>query len=91
MMFWYGGSWSFWQVVLMWVLMIGFWALVVWAVYAVVTGLARRSERGATADGPYQILDARLARGEIDAEQYRRLRDLLASPTGAAQQDRDAV
>jgi len=43
-----------------------------------------RVQRG----GQNQILDERLARGEIDAEEYRRLRDLIGSdrsenPSGA--------
>ena len=91
MMFWYGGAWPFWQIVLMWVLMVGFWALVVWAVYAVVTSITRRPDRGVTSDSAGHILDALLARGEIDAEEYRRLRDLLASRPGSGPNDRSAV
>lgn len=80
MMFWYGGGWAFWQIALMVVGMIAFWALLIWAVYALVVGSTRWTGRGG--GGPRQLLDERLARGEIDAEEYRRLRDLLA--TGAS-------
>lgn len=38
MMFWYGSTWSWWEVTLMWLGMIAFWALVVWAIYAFVSG-----------------------------------------------------
>jgi putative membrane protein len=87
MMFWYGGGWAWWQAGLMWLAMIAFWALLVWAVYALVTGATRRpgesgpGEPGQPGDAR-SILDGRLARGEIDAEEYQRLRDLLDGGTG---------
>jgi putative membrane protein len=87
MMFWYGGGWEWWQAGLMWVGMIAFWGLLIWAVYALVTGANRR--RGPETPGEEQrggdaqrILDQRLARGEIDSDEYRRLRDALASGEG---------
>ena len=79
MMFWNGGGWPFWEVGLMWVGMIAFWALLIWAIYALVTNLTRKtpdSDRGGDAR---RILDQRLARGEIDAGEYQRLRDLITS------------
>ena len=84
MMFWNGGGWPFWEVAVMWVGMIAFWGLLIWAVYALVTSATRRpgpepgggEHRG---DDARRILDERLARGEIDADEYRRLRDVLAS------------
>jgi len=79
MMFWYGGHWAFWQVGLAWVGMLLFWALLIWAVYALITSATRRPPRRDDGDDPQRILDQRLARGEIDAEEYRRLRDLIAS------------
>jgi putative membrane protein len=82
MMFWYGGGWAWWQAGLMWLAMIAFWALLIWAIYALITGVTRRAaqqggseqDRGEAARA---ILDERLARGEIDAEEYRRLCDIL--------------
>jgi putative membrane protein len=87
MMFWYGSSWAWWQAGLMWLVMIAFWALIIWAVYALVTGATRRpGEPGPGAQGQpgdaHSILDQRLARGEIDAEEYQRLRDLLDGGAG---------
>jgi putative membrane protein len=86
MMFWYGGGWAWWQAGLMWVAMIAFWALLIWAVYALVAGNSRRpgepAGRGGQDGGAQRILDERIARGEIDAEEYRRLRDLIDSGTG---------
>src|SRR6266566_1639909 len=87
MMFWNGGGWPFWEVALMWVGMIAFWGLLIWAVYALITSATRRTgpePRGEEhrGDDARRILDERLARGEIDAEEYRRLRDVLASGEG---------
>jgi putative membrane protein len=84
MMFWYGAGWAWWQAGLMWVGMIAFWGLLIWAIYYLVTGATRRPGPG-TGDGEprggdaRRILDARLASGEIDADEYQRLRDVLAS------------
>jgi putative membrane protein len=81
MMFWYGGGWPFWEVALMWVGMIAFWGLLIWAVYALVVTATRKPDRGRDPQpgSAAAILDERLARGEIDAEEYRRLRDLIGS------------
>ena len=78
MMFWYGGHWAWWQGGLMWLGMIVFWGLLIWAAYALITNLTRKPG-GVSGDDPVRILDQRLARGEIDAEEYRRLRDLITS------------
>jgi putative membrane protein len=55
-------------------MMLAFWALVVIAVIAVIQmgRFSSRSEQGT----PEQLLDERLARGEIDIEEYARRRDL---------------
>jgi putative membrane protein len=88
MMFWYGNAgWAFWQVALMWVGMIAFWGLLIWAVYALITGASRRTSQGTGSgeyhgDGARRLLDERLARGEIDTDEYRHLRDVLASSEG---------
>jgi putative membrane protein len=84
MMFGYGAGWPFWEVAVMWVGMIAFWGLLIWAVYALVTSATRRPDPGTQSEerrggDARRILDERLARGEIDADEYRRLRDVLAS------------
>ncbi|HCU93400.1 MAG TPA: hypothetical protein DHU96_11975 [Actinobacteria bacterium] len=70
----------------MWVAMIAFWVFLIWAIYALVTSAMRRGgEPGHGGQQPAdarRILDERLARGEIDAEEYRRLRDVLDDGTG---------
>jgi putative membrane protein len=79
MMFWYGAHWVFWQAVLMWAGMLVFWGLLIWAVYALITTATRRPPGHDDGGEARRILDQRLARGKIDAEEYRRLRDLIAS------------
>jgi len=80
-MIWNNG-WAWWQGGLMWLAMIAFWALVAWLIYALVTSgrRTRQPERGEERRGgdARSILDERLARGEIDLEEYRRLRDAIA-------------
>jgi putative membrane protein len=77
MMFWYGGHWVFWQAALMWLVMVAFWGLMIWLVYTFVVAVIRDSRRQGPGDSAKAILDERLARGEIDAEEYRRLRDVM--------------
>ncbi len=83
-------GWAWWQAGLMWVGMIAFWGLLIWAIYYLVTGAIRRPGPGAGDGEPHggdarRILDARLARGEIDADEYQRLRDVLASGESRSQ------
>ncbi len=82
MMFEYGNNWSLWHVALMWVGMIAFWGLVIWGVYALVRSSKR--PRNDQLDGNRDrsgdlrhILDVRLANGEIDADEYHRVRGLI--------------
>ncbi len=78
MMFWYGGGWAFWEVAVMWIGMIAFWGLLIWAVYALVTK-ASKPGQSHSGDDPRRILDQRLARGEIDADEHQRLLDVINS------------
>lgn len=58
-----------------------FWFLVSVAVIVVLVALVLRSDRsGIRADGvrAKELLDERLARGEIDAQEYRERRALIA-------------
>jgi putative membrane protein len=59
----------------MWILWIALIGLVVWALYA-VTGRMRPPPDNRR-ETPLDVVKKRLARGEIDAEEYRRLRDEL--------------
>ncbi len=85
MMVWDSG-WAWWQAGLMWLAMIAFWALLIWLIYALVTGAigrGRQPERDEErrGDDARRILDERLARGDIDLEEYRRLRDVIEGRT----------
>ena len=59
----------------MWIFWIALVGLVVWALYA-ATGRMRLPPDDRV-ESPVDVLKKRLARGEIDAEEYRRLRDEL--------------
>lgn len=75
MMFWYGGNgWAWWEAGVMWLAMIAFWGVVIWLGYYLVTSLFRDGRRGGGNGTAGDILDERLAKGEIDVEEYRRLR-----------------
>jgi putative membrane protein len=56
-------------------MMVAFWSLVVFAIYALVRA-ARGESRSETTD---EILARRYARGEISREEYEESRRLLAS------------
>ena len=95
MMSWNSG-WAWWQAGLMWLAMIAFVALLIWLVYALVTGALGRTQQPTRGqeqrgDDARRILDERLARGEIDIEEHKRLRDVIAgrdqsrSGTGSGQ------
>jgi putative membrane protein len=79
MMWGYGGHWSSWQVILSWIGMIAFWAVLLWLVYFVVTRAIGRSDSATLQESARQILDARLARGEIDTDEYHRLRNAMTT------------
>jgi uncharacterized membrane protein len=98
MMFGYGGmgdGWPVWAVALMWIGMLAFLGVLIWVGYTLMTRQAqqRRGDQGAHerrggADAR-EVLDERLARGEIDAAEYQRLRGLIATgddqaPAGSA-------
>ena len=44
MMIWNSG-WAWWQASLMWLAMIAFWALLIWLIYALVTGVIGRGRQ----------------------------------------------
>ena len=84
MMFWYGEHWAWWQGGLMWAGMLLFWGLLIWGAYVLVTNLTRKPGPSDSGGDAQQILDQRLARGEISPEEYQRLRDLIGTGTGHA-------
>lgn len=74
-MMWWSGEWNWAAWVAMVLSTLAFWGLIAWAVITV----ARRTEpwgRNHPGD-PEVILKQRFARGEIDAEEYERCREVL--------------
>jgi putative membrane protein len=78
---WYGGGmgWAGWLVMAS--MMVVFWGVVIAAVVWLVHYSGHHhDERSSDANGSEQalrVLDERLARGDIDAEEYTQRRDLL--------------
>lgn len=81
MMWWSDGmGWGGW--VMMTVVMVGFWALVIFGVIAVFRGLRdERPARGTGERDAMRILDERFARGEIDVDEYHARQDVLRTTT----------
>ncbi len=85
-MMWYWGNGVQWWGWLLGLLgMLVFWALVIWAIWFLVTSSSRRQHFTPTQppSDARRILDERLARGEIDPDEYQHLRDLIDSHTGS--------
>lgn len=77
MMWYWGGGMHWWGWLLGVLGMVVFWGFVIWAVWYLVVNVVRRPDSDPRTGDPKRILDERLARGEIDADEYRRLRDLM--------------
>jgi putative membrane protein len=76
---WWHGDLSWWSWLIMSVGMVAFWGLVIWALVALLRG---RGDSATPRQGPHEILAERLARGEIDEQEYRERLDALRSPAG---------
>jgi len=75
------GWWMLWGVLMMVLFWGGIVALIVWAVRAVYwpgTGRSRPADSDAASPSPLDIAKERYARGEIDREEFERLRRDLA-------------
>lgn len=73
-----GMGWGGW--LLMSLTTVGFWALVVFGIVALFRGTREGGPPGPSRESDAQhILDERFARGEIDAEEYRRRLEVLHS------------
>ena len=81
MMHWYGAGIGGWSFALMTVTMLLFWGLILAGVVLLVRcvgGAGRPGHAGPAAQTPERILAERLARGEIDEEEYQRRLTVLA-------------
>lgn len=82
---WNGGGWGWDTWVFMVVMMVLFWSAIIAAVVMIVRYGRERPGAGRPApgegmDGARRVLDERFARGEIDADEYTKRRDLLRIP-----------
>ena len=77
MMCWYGNGMNGWGYALMTVGMVLFWALVIFAVIALVRYLARGDRSMAAGRTAEQVLAERFARSEIDEHEYHQRLDAL--------------
>ncbi len=71
------GGWG-WAIVCM-VAVIAIIALVVWAIVASASKRGSRDDRPTSRPDALAVLERRFANGDIDKNEYRRRRDLLAS------------
>lgn len=71
-MMWWGGDWSWAAWMAMTLSMLGFWAVVIWAVASFVRATGSGRSRDAE-----DILAERFAKGEIDEDEFQHRRELL--------------
>ena len=94
MMWYWGDGVHWWGWLVGFLTMAAFFGVLVWGIWFVVTGVARSRDGGPPPGDAARILDERLARGEIDEDEYRRLRDVLQGrdrqPPGGGPADRHA-
>ena len=83
MMGWYGGGMAAFGMLAMGVFWLAPFALIIWLVVRLLPGSGDGTRRP-TGDSTLEILDRRLASGEIDLETWQAQRDALV----AAQRDR---
>ena len=82
-MMWYdGGGMQWWGWLLGAFMMVAFWGLIIWGIWYLVTSSTGNDTKPAASAGAKEILDVRLARGEIEAGDYDRLRKLIDAPAG---------
>jgi putative membrane protein len=87
MMGWYhDGAWGWGGWLVMSLVMVAFWALLIFGLVALFRGTARpgQPDREPGRDSQ-QILEERFARGEIDEDEYRARAEVLRGGTSSAQ------
>ena len=63
-----------------WIVMLAFWALIVFAFTYLIRILAKRSEAGGGRESPLDILKHRYAKGEISREEFERMKNDIMKP-----------
>jgi uncharacterized membrane protein len=64
---------------MMWVGMIAFWGVVIWLGYIFLRAATRDTSKPQDENSATQILNERLARGEIDVDEYGKFRDAMVN------------
>ena len=77
MVFWGGGNVATWQIVLMGIGMVIFWIVVVWLGLFLYRSATTNTPNSDAGQSSRRILDERLARGEVDADEYSMIRSAL--------------
>ena len=78
MMYWDGGGPATGWGIVMALVMLAFWGGIIGLLVYVVREIVRGQSRQTNLSGPQQILAERLARGEIDADEYRSRLEVLS-------------
>lgn len=83
-MYWGPDHWGFGGWLVMFLMMVGFWSLVVLLVVWLVRGASDRRPRqdGGRRSDAIAILEERFARGEIDREEFEQRRSTLLGRSG---------
>jgi putative membrane protein len=78
---WMHGGWGWGWMSLMMIMMVLFWGAVIFGVVWLIRGATSRTparEPNVSKETPAEILDRRFAEGELDEEDYRARREVLA-------------
>lgn len=75
-----GHGWGWWMSLgSIW--MVGFWAVIIWAVFTLrARWISEQDRRGENEETALEILERRYARGELSDEQYETMRTRLRRP-----------
>jgi putative membrane protein len=87
MMWYWGGGMHWWGWLLGFVGMVLFFALVIWVIWYVINGMTGRSPAPREPSDAKRILDERLARGDIDSDEYMRLLGLIRGDQSSSRGD----
>ena len=91
-MMWYWGNGGHWWAMLIGVIaMVAVWGVIIWAIWYFVTNVMRQPQQRTPSDNAKHILDERLAKGEIDAEEYARLLEVMRSDSARVANGHSAV
>jgi putative membrane protein len=82
MLFWNGNHVATWQIALMSVGMVAFWGAVIWLGYIFFKAATKSSPTPDEGQSARRILDERFARGEVDANEYSKIRSAIDGASG---------